>query len=144
MIGSVKVINSWMDLFIFKTKDNELWDRKNHFINHSCGYNTFSINFITSKKNSLRLSDKNHLINLDKEDQKSTKFQRRKAKNCLTNNKLKTKKCPKFYFWTTMQWIDKSFFAQLPPTPLSHIHIYTHPRTLKCLVTPRSCFYTAG
>ena len=96
------------------------------------------------QKTSLRLSDKNHLINLDKEDQKSTKFQRRKAKNCLANNKLKTKKCPKFYFSTAMPWTNKSFFPQLPQTPLSHIHIHTHPRTLKYLVTPRSFFYAAA
>ena len=45
-----RTANKTVDSTFFKTKDNEVRDRRNHFVNHPSRYNTFCIIFLTLKK----------------------------------------------------------------------------------------------
>ena len=103
------IANKTINSTFFKTKDNEVCDRRNNFVNHPCRCSHL-------RKTLLFLSDENYLINLGKTRSKI--------------NKMWTKKSPKFgslfsnghrELWK----VQNSLLSHHEPasySPLTHLH----------------------
>ena len=129
MIGLSKVRNSCMDVFIFKTKNNKIWDRKNHFGNHPCGNNTFSIilsppkNFATFvRQKSIDKFRQKKIKNQQNLDQEKSKILLPTTKCCQEKSKI---------LFLNRHAVNQEKSNILCPTAtnsslLSHIHTSTH------------------
>ena len=74
------IANKTINSTFFKTKDNEVCNRKNNFINHPCRYNTFCIVFSPPKNFAIFVRWKSF-----------NKFRQKKIKNQQNAHQLKYK-----------------------------------------------------
>ena len=146
------IANKTINSTFFKTKYNEVCDRRNNFVNHPCRYNKFCIIFSPPKNFVIFVRWKSF-----------NKFRQKKIKNRQNVNQERSK----ILFSVPQQPLgtmeSTKFFTQLPPTCLLHPspqpptspnppHPPTHPlpphthkqNTHKPLVTPRNSSYAVA
>ena len=126
----------------FKTKDNEVCDRRNNFVNHPSRCNTFCI-ILSPPKNCAFLSDENHLVIQVKEDKKWTKCEPIKVKNFLICPRIATGNHEKFKILCSVTTI----LLPAPQTLAPHTNTKKQTQPLitnKPPVTPRNCSYAVA
>ena len=117
------IANKTINSTFFKTKDNEVCDRRNDFVNHPCRYNTFCIIFSPPKNFAIFVRWKSF-----------NKFRQKKIKNQQNLNQEKSN----ILFSVPQQLLgtmkSTKFFTQSQPTcflyPPPPSHTYTkYPQT---------------
>ena len=127
------IANKTINSTFFKTKDNEVCDRRNNFVNHPCRYNTFCIILSPLKNFAIFVQWKSF-----------NKFRQSKINNQQNANQEKSKILFSFPQQPLGTMKRTKFFTQLPPTcfllsPLTHTQ-----NTHKPPVTPRNSSYAVA
>ena len=101
------IANKTINSMFFKTKDNEVCNRRSNFVNHPCRYNTFCIIFSPPKNFAIFVRWKSF-----------NKFRQKKIKNQQNVNQEKSKILFSVPQQPPRTMKNTKFFTQLPPTCL--------------------------